>query len=41
MLSIFPILGMRYGLEDQCSATLLMGTIFSFVTISVTIALIS
>jgi len=41
MLSIYPILGMRYGLEDRCSATLLLGTALSFVTISVTIALIS
>lgn len=41
MLSIYPILGMRYGVEDECSATLLLGTALSFVTISVTIALIS
>src|SRR5690554_5687612 len=41
MLSIFPILGMRYGLEDHCSATLLLGTVLSFITISVTIALIT
>ena len=41
MLSIYPILGMRYGLEDHCSATLLLGTVLSFVTISATIALIS
>ena len=41
MLSIFPILGMRYGLEDHCSATLLLGTVMSFATISVTIALIT
>ena len=41
MLSIYPILGMRYGLEDPCSATLLLGTVLSFVTISITIALIT
>jgi len=41
MLSIYPILGMRYGLEVRCSATLLLGTVLSFVTISATIALIS
>jgi len=41
MLSIFPILGMRYGLENHCSATLLLGTVASFVTISATIALIT
>lgn len=41
MLSILPILGMRYGLEDQCSAALLLCTAASFVTMSVLIALIS
>lgn len=40
MLSIFPILGMRYGLEDRCSATLLLCTGLSFFTISIVIALI-
>ncbi|HLU79289.1 MAG TPA: AEC family transporter [Burkholderiaceae bacterium] len=41
MLSIFPILGVRYGLEDQCSAALLLCTVASFITISATIALIT
>ncbi|MFT0849922.1 AEC family transporter [Achromobacter sp. F4_2707] len=41
MLSIYPILGMRYGIEARCSATLLLGTVLSFITISATIALIS
>ncbi|HLU00416.1 MAG TPA: AEC family transporter [Burkholderiaceae bacterium] len=41
MLSILPILGMRYGLEKHCSATLLLGTVASFLTISATIALIT
>lgn len=41
MLSIYPILGMRHGLEDRCSTTLLLGTALSFITISVTIALIT
>jgi len=41
MLSIYPILGMRYGQEDRCSATLLLATVLSFVTISATIALIA
>lgn len=41
MLSIFPILGLRYGLEDHCSATLLLGTVLSFFTISITIALLT
>lgn len=41
MLSIFPVLGMRYGLEDRCSTALLLCTATSFVTVSTTIALIS
>lgn len=41
MLSILPILGMRYGLEDHCSATLLLATVLSFISISATIALIA
>ena len=41
MLSIFPIIGMRYGLEDRCSTALLIGTAASFVTVSITIALIT
>ena len=41
MLSIFPIIGMRYGLEDRCSAALLLATGISFITVSATIALIS
>lgn len=40
MLSIYPILGMRYGQEERCSATLLLATVASFLTISATIALI-
>jgi Predicted permeases len=41
MLSIFPIIGMRYGLEDRCSAALLLATGLSFITVSATIALVS
>jgi len=41
MLSIFPIIGMRYGLEDRCSTALLIGTAASFITVSITIALIT
>lgn len=41
MLSILPILGLRYGLEDHCSATLLLATVLSFISISATIALIA
>lgn len=41
MLSVYPILGMRYGLEDRCSAALLLCTVLSFVTVSAAIAFIS
>lgn len=41
MLSLYPILGMRYGLEDRCSAALLLCTASSFVTVSIAIAVIS
>lgn len=40
MMSIFPILGQRFGLEDRCSATLLVATVLSFVTISVALVFI-
>ncbi len=40
MMSIFPILGQRFGLEDRCSATLLVATVMSFVTISVALVFI-
>ncbi|SHL83272.1 AEC family transporter [Phytopseudomonas punonensis] len=40
MMSIFPILGQRFGLEDRCSATLLVATVLSFVTISVALLFI-
>lgn len=41
MLSILPILGMRYGLEDRCSAALLLCTGLSFVTVSILIAVMA
>ncbi|MFA7668838.1 MAG: AEC family transporter [Burkholderiaceae bacterium] len=41
LLSIYPIIGMRYGLEDRCSTALLLCTVLSFVSISIMIALIS
>jgi malonate transporter len=41
MLSMYPILGMRYGLEDRCSAALLLCTALSFLTVSVVIGFIS
>ncbi|MBB3104631.1 AEC family transporter [Azomonas macrocytogenes] len=34
MMSIFPILGQRYGLERRCAATLVAATVLSFLTIS-------
>lgn len=40
-LSILPILGMRYGLEDRSSAALLLCTVLSFISISALIALIT
>jgi len=40
MMSIFPILGQRFGLEDRCSATLLVATVLSFVTISLALVFI-
>lgn len=41
MLSLYPIIGMRHGLEDRCSAALLLCTALSFATVSVAIGLIS
>lgn len=40
MMSIFPILGQRFGLEERCSATLLVATVLSFITISVALVFI-
>ncbi|CAH0243620.1 hypothetical protein SRABI70_02784 [Pseudomonas sp. Bi70] len=40
MMSIFPILGQRFGLEDRCSATLLVATGLSFFTISMALVFI-
>lgn len=34
MLSIYPVLGQKYGLDGFCAATLLVTTILSFFTIS-------
>jgi predicted permease len=35
MLSIYPILAQKYGLEAFCAAALVLATILSFVTISI------
>ncbi|MNO94939.1 Membrane transport protein [compost metagenome] len=40
MLSIYPILGQRYGLEGRCSAALVASTLLSFLSISAFIALL-
>ena len=34
MLSVYPIFGMRYGLETACSAVVVGATVMSFFTIS-------
>lgn len=34
MMSIYPILGARYGLEERCAAGLVAGTVLSFLSIS-------
>lgn len=34
MLSIYPVLGQKYGVDGFCAATLLVTTILSFFTIS-------
>jgi predicted permease len=40
MLSIYPILGHRYGIDDVCAAALLMSTMISVITISAVIWLL-
>ncbi|MBU3056271.1 AEC family transporter [Pseudomonas indica] len=40
MMSIFPILGQRYGLEGRCAAALVVCTVLSFLTISVFVGLL-
>ncbi|WP_375738767.1 AEC family transporter [Pseudomonas boanensis] len=34
MMSIYPILGQRYGLEGRCAAALVVATVLAFITIS-------
>ncbi len=41
MLSIYPIFGQRYGLEERCAAALLVSTVLSFGTISLMIGLLT
>lgn len=40
MMSIYPILGERYGLRDFCASTLFMTTLLSFMSISVVLLLL-
>ncbi|WCD78822.1 AEC family transporter [Pseudomonas sp. TUM22785] len=40
MMSIYPLLGMRFGLEARCAATLVMATVLSFFGLSLAIALL-
>ncbi|WP_342247239.1 AEC family transporter [Pseudomonas sp. OTU5201] len=41
MMSIYPILGQRFGLEGRCAAALVVCTVLAFVTISGFIGLLS
>ena len=41
MMSIYPILGQRFGLEERCAASLVAATVLAFVTISALIAVLS
>ncbi|CAD5109823.1 AEC family transporter [Zestomonas carbonaria] len=40
MMSIYPIIGQRYGLEGRCAAALVASTVLSFLTISAFIAVL-
>lgn len=40
MLSIYPILGQRFGLEERCAAALVGATVLAFVTISALIGFV-
>lgn len=41
MLSIYPIIGQRYGMESLCAAAMVATTVISFVTISLVIWLVT
>ncbi len=41
MLSIYPVFGLRYGMEERCAAALLVSTILSFLTITFWIAILT
>ena len=40
MLSVYPILGQRYGHGELCTASLMLATLLSFVTVSTLLWLI-
>ena len=40
MVSIYPLLGQRYGLGDMCAAALLISTMVSVLTITLVIWLV-
>ena len=41
MLSIYPIIGQRYGMESLCAAAMVATTVISFITISLMIWLVT
>jgi predicted permease len=41
MMSIYPILGQRYGLEGRCAAALVVCTVLAFISISLFIGLLT
>lgn len=40
MMSVFPILGQRFGLEERCAAALVVCTVLAFFSVSVVLALL-
>ncbi|MNJ00847.1 hypothetical protein D3C73_1602890 [compost metagenome] len=40
MMSIYPILGLRFGLEERCAASLVAATVLAFLTISALIGVL-
>jgi len=40
MMSVFPILGQRFGLEERCAAALVGCTVLAFFSVSAVLALL-
>ncbi|VXC82149.1 conserved membrane hypothetical protein [Pseudomonas sp. 8Z] len=40
MMSVFPILGQRFGLEERCAAALVACTVLAFISVSAVLALL-